>query len=203
MKLVLCPLKIELDALKSALGDAQGFHLAVGGHGKVQFALMAQHLIRELKPSLLICAGACGALAPGPRIGEVIAAERTIEHDFNLKFIKRPQPSYEGHAESLAKLRGLPGVHLGTIASGDEDVVDAVRSQAIAQSTGAIAVAWEGAGGAKAAAFCKVPFLELRTVTDSADEHAPAHFNHNVTKGMRNIAKVLLMLESLKTRREI
>lgn len=194
MKLVLCPLQIELDALKSALGAAPGFHLAVGGHGKVQFALTAQHLIREMQPSLLVCAGACGALVSGVRLTEVVAAERTIEHDYNLKFIRRPLPSFEGHAESLAKLRGMPGVHFGTVASGDEDVIDAVRSQAIAQLTGAIAVAWEGAGGARAAAFCKVPFLELRTVTDSADQHAPSHFKENVAAGMKNIAKALLAL---------
>lgn len=194
MKLVLCPLKIELDALKSALGGASGFHLAVGGHGKVQFALTAQHLIRELKPSLLVCAGACGALLPGPRLTDVIAAEKTIEHDFNLKFIKRPLPSFEGDKNSLAKLRGMAGIHFGIIASGDEDVIDVVRSHEIAQLTGAMAVAWEGAGGAKAAAFCKTPFLELRTVSDSADEHAPAQFKENIAAGMANIAKALLSL---------
>jgi adenosylhomocysteine nucleosidase len=124
----------------------------------------------------------------------VIAAERTIEHDYNLKFIKRPLPAFEGDAASLAKLRGLPNLHFGAIASGDEDVIGAVRGQEIAKLTGAIAVAWEGAGGAKAAAFCKIPFLELRTVTDSADEHAPQHFRANIATGMQNIAAVLRSL---------
>lgn len=194
MKLVLCPLKIEFDALKEALGAESGFHLAVGGHGKVQFALTAQHLIRELKPSLLICAGACGALAPGLRLADVIVAEQTIEHDYNLRFIKRPLPAFAGDADSLARLRGLPNLHFGTIASGDEDVLDAVRAQEIARLTGALAVAWEGAGGAKAAAFCKVPFLELRAVTDSADQHAPQHFRENIAAGMQNIAATLRVL---------
>jgi adenosylhomocysteine nucleosidase len=194
MKLVLCPLAIEFDALKEALGAASGFHLAVGGHGKVQFALTAQHLIRELKPSLLVCAGACGSLSSAPRLTDVIAAEHTIEHDYNLKFIKRPLPSFAGDTASLEKLRGLPNIHFGTIASGDEDVIDAIRSQQIASLTGAIAVAWEGAGGAKAAAYCGVPFLELRTVTDSANQHAPQHFRQNIAAGMQNIATALRTL---------
>ena len=101
MILVLCPLKIELKQLLKALSSAglvfrsdHGTHhgedliLSVGGHGKVNFALNAYSLILKHKPSLLICAGTAGNL-DGLKPLEVIAATKTVEHDYNLKFIKK------------------------------------------------------------------------------------------------------------------
>ena len=42
--------------------------------------------------------------------------------------------------------------------------------------TGALAVAWEGAGGARACHFSGIPFLEIRGITDSADSDAASDF---------------------------
>ncbi len=218
MILVLTPLAFENEALRAFLSGpgtvtdinrvkvhsflSGEVHLATGGHGKVQFALTTQMLIRELSPALVICAGACGALTKDLAILDVIAAEQTIEHDFNLRFIKRPLPAFAGHAGSLAALSQLTtapagpefNFRTGVIASGDEDILDAKRAREIHELTGAIAVAWEGAGGARAAAFCKTPFLELRVVTDFADGSAPQDFRKNVTSGMRNLAAIISTL---------
>lgn len=214
MILVLTPLSFENKALISALGvparesDCSGvrvfhFHedlaLAVGGHGKVQFALTTQHLCRELSPRLVICAGAAGALHSDVDPLDVIAAERTIEHDFNLRFEKRPLPTFTGDAAALNHLRAL-GVwsgfrlHFGTIASGDEDIIDTSRADAIRATTEGLAVAWEGAGGARAAAFCHVPYLELRVITDLADASAPADFKRHIQAGMFHLAEVISKL---------
>lgn len=212
MILVLTPLAIEVRALRAHLGavsrservgefevttHADRVACAIGGHGKVRFALSTQFLVRELKPSLVVCAGACGALTPDLRIGAIVVAEKTIEHDFNLKFVQRPAPAFAGDAESLARLRALKpaGVHFGTIASGDEDIVDARRAAELRERTGgALAVAWEGAGLARAAEFCGVGHLEVRVVTDAADTHAAKHFKDNVETGMAAIASLILTL---------
>lgn len=53
---------------------------------------------------------------------------------------------------------------------------------------GALAVAWEGAGGARACVFSGLPFLEIRGITDSADHRAPVEFEQNLEKAMANIA---------------
>lgn len=213
MILVLTPLVIEQDALRAALGtpdsvlEIAGLKVtrfgriatAVGGHGKVQFALHTQALARELKPALIVCTGACGALERGLKMLDVVAATFTIEHDYTLRFEKRPLPRFPGNEGSLLRLKereAWPGfrLHLGAIASGDEDVIDAARAAQIRDATMASAVAWEGAGGARAAKFCGIPFLELRMVTDTADEHAPRDFIKNVQTGMKNIAAVLASL---------
>ncbi len=207
MILVLSPLKLENQALTDALGPPtasrsegylqiklfDGGHLAtaIGGHGKVQFALSTQFLIQRLQPELVICAGSCGALSPMIHPLDLIAASNTIEHDFNLKFIKRPLPRFAGHSPSLNRLQGMHNLHIGDIASGDEDVLDSTRAMALHQSTGAIAVGWEGAGGARACAFMKVPFLELRAATDNCNGSARSDFQKNVRAGMVRIKEAL------------
>lgn len=176
-----------------------GITLARGGTGKAQFALQTQHLI-DHGPGweLVICAGAAGALAELLAIGDVVAGRLTVEHDYANKFNERPLPRYEGSTEAIAMIEGrleAAGqsykIHLGTIASGDEDVVDPARGRELRQQTGALAVAWEGAGGARACQFSGVPYLELRGITDTADHRAAADFEANLEAAMGNVALVI------------
>ena len=83
-------------------------------------------------------------------------------------------------------------IHFGTVASGDEDIVDKVRKKNLHQATGAIAVAWEGAGGARACRFNDVPFVEVRGITDAADESASSDFEENLAAAMGNIASFII-----------
>jgi nucleoside phosphorylase len=55
------------------------------------------------------------------------------------------------------------------IASGDEDIVTIERAAELHTQTGAVAVAWEGAGVARACLFSQIPYLEIRGITDTAD----------------------------------
>jgi|SRR5665213_422124 len=212
--LILTPLAIEHAALSHALASGRpsetdhngvkvinmgdlNLDLAVGGHGKVQFALSTQLLIQKLKPSLVICAGGAGRLQNSIAPLDVVISEVTVEHDFRLRFADRPLPRFPADAKSLDKLRrGIWnfGVHFGTLASGDEDIIDETRAAEIRHLTGAMAVAWEGAGGARACRLHGVPFIEIRAVTDSADSEAPRAFSENVKFGMRNVAEVIRRL---------
>ncbi len=171
--------------------------LACGGLGKVQFAIQTQHLL-DAHPNwdLVICAGAAGALVDDLSPGDIVVATETVEHDIHNKFGKPLLPRYASATTALAELRsGLItpatfNIHFGPIASGDEDVVDAERRKEIHSRTGALAVAWEGAGGARACHFSGVPFIEIRGITDHANSQAPADFKVNLTSAMRHIAEL-------------
>ncbi len=82
-------------------------------------------------------------------------------------------------------------MHFGAVASGDEDITGAERSSALYASTGALVVAWEGAGGARACEFSQVPFVEVRAVTDTADQDAPSDYDANLEVAMSNLAAFL------------
>ena len=171
--------------------------LARGGHGKTQFGIQTQYLLDHAQYDLVICAGAAGALTPEVNVGDLIVATSTLEHDYNLKFAKRPNPQFQGDAKSIAQIQALSladtdfQVHYGVMASGDEDVIEAERRRELHQLHNALTVAWEGVGGARACAFNEIPYLELRGATDTANHEAPVVFYVNLKIVMRNIASLL------------
>ena len=178
--------------------------LARGGHGKTQFGIQTQYLLDHARFDLVICAGAAGALHPNVRVGDLIVATSTFEHDYNLKFAKRPSPQFEGHSKSIEQLKGLNldagfKIHFGVMASGDEDVIDIERGRALREMSNALGVAWEGVGGARACKFSDVPYLELRGATDTANHEAPVVFDENLKIVMKNIASLLMAWLGNKT----
>jgi adenosylhomocysteine nucleosidase len=215
--LTMVPIQPEIDFLLQACAE-KGFHtrtsmigklpvvhlpeldvtLACGGLGKVQFAVQTQHLL-DVCPGwdLVICAGAAGALVDGLSVGDVVVATETVEHDIHNKFGKPLLPKFSGAEAVVSALRSvLPlsssfQVHFGPIASGDEDVVDTDRRRMLHGRTGALAVAWEGAGGARACHFSGVSFVEIRGITDRADSDAASDFEGNLGSAIANVATLI------------
>ena len=173
--------------------------LAQGGLEKAQMAVHTQHLIEHVEDlGLVVCAGTAGGLLDTLAAGDVVIATATIEHDFKWGLVDQPQPRFEGHVESISALmaagRSLGTsfqVQFGPVASGDEAVIDSSRATQIREATGAFAVAFEGAGGARACEFSNVPFLEVRGISDLADEAAPEQFLENIPIAMGSVASVL------------
>ena len=173
---------------------------AVGGHGKTQFAVQTQHLIEQNAASeVVICTGAAGSLGRGPVLGDVIVGTSTIEHDYKLRFVEQPLPCYPADAQLVAQFRSVTSkvargftVFFGGIASGDEDIITPERAVEVREATGALCVAWEGAGAARAARFSGLQFLEMRVITDGADHTAATDFQANLQHTMPNLAHLLL-----------
>ena len=194
---------VEIGSLQAAVfGEGARLTVAIGGLGKAQFAIQTLHLAERIADlDLVVCAGTAGGLDASLGIGDVVAATETVEHDFKYGMSDKPQPRFAGCGRALSALRAAVesapppfAVRFGTIAGGDEGVADANRAREIRERFGALAVAWEGAGGARAAAFAGVPFLEIRGVSDGAGESAPDEFERNVPTAMRNVAYVLDVL---------
>jgi adenosylhomocysteine nucleosidase len=180
--------------------SALGVIVAQGGLGKAQFAVQTQHLI-DTCPGLhvVICVGAAGALVNGLSIGDVVVATETVEHDIRNKFGRPLLPRFgsaKAIVDALQKMSPATRafqVHFGPIASGDEDVIDAARRQEIHRLTGALAVAWEGAGGARACQFSGIPFVEIRGITDSANSTAAADFAMHLHRALGNVATFITL----------
>ncbi len=167
---------------------------AQGGLGKVQFAVQTQHLLDTYPDwDIVICAGAAGALVDELSVGDVVVSTETIEHDIYNNFGERLLPRYRGADSFIKALREVKipsdtfALHFGPVASGDEDVANAQRREEICSLTGALAVAWEGVGGARACSFSGVPFVEIRAVTDGANSSAASDYAVNLRAAMHNI----------------
>ena len=78
--------------------------LAQGGLGKTQFGLQTQHLL-DFCPSVqaVICTGAAGALSAQLKVGDVVIASETVEHDCIYHFVKRPPPRFAGDKELIGQ----------------------------------------------------------------------------------------------------
>jgi adenosylhomocysteine nucleosidase len=194
------PKGLTLGRLDCHCLDDLGLLFAVGGHGKTQLAVQTQHLI-EQRPTArsVICAGAAGSLDGQLRLGDVVVGTSTVEHDYKNRFVLRPSPRHDADPALLDEFRlaarhvgGESRVIFGTIASGDEDVIDPARARDLQAETGAVCVAWEGAGAARAARFSGFRFLELRAITDDADHAAAADFQANLARSMPNLGHLLL-----------
>jgi len=194
------PRKLALGRLECHLFEELRLLFTVGGHGKTQLAVRTQHLIEQSAGfQVVICAGAAGSLGGDVALGDVVVGMSTIEHDYKLRFVSRPLPCYQADAQLLAEFRLAASqigrefrVLFGAIASGDEDIVDPARARELQEATGALCVAWEGAGAARAASFSGLQFLEVRAITDGADHTARADFQANLERSMPNLAQVLL-----------
>lgn len=215
---ILIPLEEELSILvkvleqlglkshKLYLGNLEVFEfheldllLTLGGHGKTQFGLQSQYLLCQLpQVELMVCAGASGALSNELEVGDIVVATETVEHDYKLKFVSHPLPRFAGTPQIINAFKKLPktelsfGVHFGSIASGDEDIITIERGQELARLTGCIAVAWEGVGGARSSKFAQKHYVELRGITDTADCNAAADFEMNLTTAMANLAQLIV-----------
>ncbi len=219
--LVVAPITAEFEALAGAfderwgspaLGEAgrvavrkyeaAGVTLAEGGFGKVQYGVTTQHLLDHLPDvSLVVCAGVAGGLSEAVRVGDVVVATATVEHDFYSEVLRRVPPRIDGSAEHLATLAGAVEqtdtpfrVHFAPIASGDEGISDRDRKADIRARTDALAVAFEGAGGARAALFSGVPYLEVRAISDMAEGDIITELEANLPVVMQNVAAMVASL---------
>jgi nucleoside phosphorylase len=77
--------------------------------------------------------------------------------------------------------------------------VSSSRAAEIRAQTGAVCVAWEGSGAARAEAFNDIGSLEIRGVTDAADKEAPQDFNHNLPIAMGNLFRLLEVLPATES----
>lgn len=187
----------QIGSIRVVEVEKLGWKVAVGGHGKTQFAIQTQYLLDRCRGvSDVICAGAAGGISPDVSTFDVVVGEKTIEHDYRLRFVRKPDPIFLGDDKIIAKIKNFQPanfkIYFGAIASGDEDIVDASRASELQKQTGALAVAWEGAGGARACKFNQIPFLELRGITDDADGAVASDFAVNVELAMKNVCDVLL-----------
>ncbi len=181
--------------------------VATGGLGKTQFGIQTLHHIHSVgSVSVVVCAGTSGGLASNLSSGDVVVATETVEHDFNNKngMINLDLPRFPGSPALLDKLPAALerkswrfAVHYGGVASGDEGIDSRARADELRASTDAIAVAWEGAGGARAARFANLPFLEIRGISDAAGPGAMDEFLRNIPATMASVASVVNELPAL------
>ena len=172
--------------------------VAQGGLGKAQFGVQTQYLLDRIDGvDAVLCVGASGSLSSDCAIGDVIVGTKTVEHDVR-HHNRRKMPEFQSDVAITNSFRSLPpkertfAVRFGPVASGDEDIMNSDRKAELRNQTDAIAVAWEGAGCARACYFNNVPFGEIRAITDFANHRAHEDFHEHLEMAVGNLAKLIV-----------
>ena len=156
--------------------------LSQGGLGKVQFAVTTQHLLGQSgRPQPGCLCGSSGfanqvcargrrnsryshrraRLQPKLALGETATQSSMVRLDIVAAL---GRGAHSGAGQSSFRGTALAGLPVAT-----RVLWTRFRARQLHASTDALAVAWEGAGGARAAAFSQVPYVEVRGISDMAD----------------------------------
>jgi adenosylhomocysteine nucleosidase len=177
--------------------------------GKVAAAASASALIHAFGVGNIVFTGVAGGLGRQVRVGDIVVADAFMQHDldvsplfprYEVPLLGRARfPADTALADGLAaacehfvaedgmeleeqfQLDGIR-VHRGMIISGDRFVSSSDEVRALAQALpDALAVEMEGAALAQVCYEHDVPCAVVRTISDTADDHAHASFTSFLT----------------------
>ena len=147
------------------------------GIGKVNAARSTQILIDNMKVECIINIGVAGGVSKELDICDIVVGEKLVQHDFDLTGFNHEKGyipnvgKYIKSDEYLVKIamdncEGIK-VHKGVIASGDIFVTEEKMSDKINTKFDALCVEMEGASIAQVCYLSHVPFLVIRSISDS------------------------------------
>lgn len=198
----------EINKIKELLSDVETFNfgqftfykgrtynkdavVAKSGVGKVAAAVCTQILIDNFSPEFIINTGVAGGLKKGMQIGDIIIAERLVQHDFDASAlgyakgyicngINPDKPTYFYPDKNLTdKFKTLLSENLinkncftGTIASGDMFISSNEKKKELVELFDATAAEMESGAIAQCSYLNNIPFVIIRAVSDMADDEA-------------------------------
>ena len=180
--------------------------LTKSGVGKVNAARVTQIMIDNFNLELVINVGSAGALNPMLNIGDVVIANGLVQHDFDItafghskgyitgigniiysdsKIIKKMQQSIKNIEDKTYK------VETGIIASGDIFCTDVAMKDKIYAKFNADCVEMEGAAIAQVCLLDEIPFLIIRSISDTPNGKNAMVFDEFVHLASQRCANIL------------
>nr|WP_246279215.1 5'-methylthioadenosine/adenosylhomocysteine nucleosidase [Paraburkholderia ultramafica] len=172
--------------------------------GKVAAAATVSALIHEFDVESVVFTGVAGGVGAEVRVGDIVVADALLQHDLDASplFPRFEVPllglsrfaadavladrlaaacerfvAEEGAASAARFGTREPRMHRGLIISGDQFVASAAGVQALRVAVpDALAVEMEGAAIAQVCHEYGVPCAVVRTISDTADDHATESF---------------------------
>lgn len=179
--------------------------LVLSGVGKVNAARTTQVLIDFMNVNYVFNVGVAGSVSKSLDICDIVIGSSVVQHDFNLKAFNRNRgeiPDIGTFIDSdeyliNISLKSLNGAKKGVIASGDIFCNDLIMKEKINKEFNALCVEMEGASIAQVCYLSKVPFVIIRSISDSLNGNEMEYdkfLNESSNKVAEGIYKILLSL---------
>ena len=176
------------------------------GVGKVNAARVTQILIDTFNVKCVINVGAAGALNPFLNIGDIVIGEKLIQHDFDITAFDHDKGYITGvgdyiysDSELIEKFENAANnlkekdykIKKGIIATGDIFCTDIEMKNKIFSKFDADCVEMEGAAIAQVCYLDKVPFIVIRSISDSPNGNNEIDFDKFVELASKRCANIL------------
>lgn len=177
------------------------------GIGKVNAAMVTQELIDTYNIEYIVNIGVAGALNPMLNIGDVIIANKLIQHDFDITAFGHSKGYITGVGDYIETDKTLTSkieklvtkidttneykIKFGTIASGDIFCTDVSMKEKIYSKFNADCVEMEGAAIAQVCYLNEIPFIVMRSISDSPNGENEIAFDKFLKIASKRIAKIL------------
>lgn len=198
----------EIYGISVQIGKIEQKEVAVvkSGVGKVNAARVTQILIDKLNVKSIINLGAAGALSPLLNIGDIIIGEKLIQHDFDITAFDHDKGYITGvgdyiysDIELIEKFKKAANnlkekdykIKTGIIATGDIFCTDIEMKNKIYSKFDADCVEMEGAAIAQVCYLDNIPFIVIRSISDSPNGNNEIDFDKFVELASKRCANIL------------
>ena len=151
--------------------------LVESGVGKVNAARTTQVLIDKMNVDFVFNIGVAGSVSENVSVLDIVIGNKMVQHDFDITAFDHEKgyiPNVGVYISSDNKLLDIArnvkaetNIHEGVIASGDIFVTKPEMSRKIFTKFNALAVEMEGASIAQVCYLCNIPYLVIRSISDS------------------------------------
>lgn len=177
------------------------------GIGKVNAAMVTQALIDSYNIEYIVNIGVAGALNPMLNIGDVVIADKLIQHDFDITAFGHSKGYITGVGDFIQTDENLRNkleklnhnnkdneykIKLGIIASGDIFCTDIEMKNKIYSKFDADCVEMEGAAIAQVCYLNEIPFVVMRSISDSPNGKNAITFDKFLKISSKRIANLLV-----------
>ena len=194
--------KFYVGEMKSKNGEGVKCVVVLCGVGKVNAARTAQLLIDKYNPEYVINVGVAGGISDKVKIGDIVIGDKLVQYDFDLTAFGRELGELSGGLGKyicsdkalvikahniLVNDDQVKGV-LGIIASGDRFVTDTKVSKEVNKIFEADCVEMEGAAIAQVCHIDNVPFVVIRSISDSPNDNNKVDYDTFVSSASKTVA---------------
>lgn len=197
----------EIFELKFYEGFIYGIELVLveSGVGKVNAARATQILIDNMQVDYIFNIGVAGGISPNLNVLDIVIGESLVQHDFDITafnhekgYIPKVGTFIKGddYLVKLAKEVGSQDYQVlsGVIASGDIFCTETQMSQKINQKFNALCVEMEGASVAQVCNLDHIPFLVIRSISDTPNNNNVITYEEFLEKSSQNIANFMVKI---------